>query len=503
MMPRASIPTGRCRKSRKATPARAAGSVQSSSRGARSSPCVSSPSGLAAIPVSPWSARRRASPMRWSNGSPPTAPTVSPSCSPTCPAGSMISSSAWCRNYSGAACSGVNTRARRCAKISACRGRRTDFSEPIRFTTYTRRADDLRRNMDMRGRIRAACLVAWAASTVPAPAAAWDFPGHRIVGAIADLVLQQHQPATQQRVSELLEKNNGSTVQKRSLSEVAVFPDCAKKGNVPFCGRPPSEEEKAYAGRNPHHDKFHFADVPPQQPSYVANSAGTQDIDVVQMIAYAVAQLRGKAPTPKPDVNLTDTEAVWLLAHLVGDIHQPLHVGAKYFNKTCETRVDPNIGGTPPTFGIGDTVAMTMGGNLILLVAPAPAVPPASNLHLYWDSTAVVRAMQAAGSAHSEQEFAKLLAAGRLGNHRRCGHVGGTMGERDHAARGRGASAADDPQGLEALALLLHRGVHLGDHARSGVRGVGQGAGAHPSRQGGLSPCRAVQGDLRAVTGCA
>ena len=114
----------------------------------------------------------------------------------------------------------------------------------------------------MRGRIRVACLAAWAASAVPAPAAAWDFPGHRIVGAIADLVLQQHYPATQQRVSELLVKNDRGTVERRSLSAAAVFPDCAKKGNVPFCGRPPSDEEKAYAERNPHHDKFHFTDVP-------------------------------------------------------------------------------------------------------------------------------------------------------------------------------------------------------------------------------------------------
>src|SRR5262249_23778877 len=271
------------------------------------------------------------------------------------------------------------------------------------------RADDMRRNANMRSRVRAAWLAGWAASAGPGAAAAWGFAGHRIVGAIADLVLQQHEPATQQRVSELLEKNDGGTVEKRSLSEVAVFPDCAKKNNVPFCGRPPSEEEKAYAGRNPHHDKFHFADVPLQQPSYVPSTAGTQDIDVVQMIGYAVTQLRGKPPPAKPDVNLTDTEAVWLLAHLVGDIHQPLHVGAKYFDKACQTSVDPYIGGTPPTFGIGDTVAMTMGGNLILLVAPAPAVPPASNLHLYWDSTAVVRAMQAAGSPQSEQGFAKLL----------------------------------------------------------------------------------------------
>ena len=50
-------------------------------------------------------------------------------CSPICPAGSTTSSMAWCRNCSGAACSGANTRARRCARISACRGRRTGSSE--------------------------------------------------------------------------------------------------------------------------------------------------------------------------------------------------------------------------------------------------------------------------------------------------------------------------------------------------------------------------------------
>jgi len=150
----------------------------------------------------------------------------------------------------------------------------------------------------MRSTIRAAFFVI--GSMIAAPAWAWDFPGHRIVGAIADLILQQHYPTAQQRVSELLEKQNGGTIELRSLSQVAVFPDCAKRGNVPFCGRPPSQEEKAYAERNPHHDKFHFTDVPLQQPTYVASSAGTDDIDVVQMIAYAVAQLRGKTPRRSP-----------------------------------------------------------------------------------------------------------------------------------------------------------------------------------------------------------
>ncbi|HYS49972.1 MAG TPA: S1/P1 nuclease [Xanthobacteraceae bacterium] len=263
----------------------------------------------------------------------------------------------------------------------------------------------------MRTKISVSVLAFCAAVIGPVPAAAWDYPGHRIVGAIADLVLQQHYPATQKRVSDLLEtKLPNGLFQRRSLREVAVFPDCAKKNNEPYCGRPPSDEEKDYASRNRHHDTYHYTDVPLQQTKYAAGTAGTEDTDVVQMIGYSAAQLSGKTPT-KTDVKLTDTEAVWLLAHLVGDIHQPLHVGAKYFDQSCETSVDPNVvGGGPPKFGIGTTVMPTVGGNLIHLVAPAPAVPVALNLHFYWDGPSVFAAMRTAGLAGPEQDFAKLLA---------------------------------------------------------------------------------------------
>jgi len=266
----------------------------------------------------------------------------------------------------------------------------------------------------MRLRPAAVLLATCAAILSPPPARAWDYPGHRIVGAVADLVLQRYHPRAQKRVSELLEiQLPGGLWQKRSLREVAVFPDCAKRNNEPFCGRPPSDEEKEYASRNPGHDAFHFTDVPLHQTAYVVDSAGTAETDVVHMIDYVVAQLRGKHPAAKDGVRLTNTEAVWLLAHLVGDIHQPLHVGAKYFKSDdCETSVDPNVAGNGlPNFGIGTVVAETRGGNLIRLVAPAPAVPATENLHFYWDGTSVLRAMQAVGLAQSEQEFAKQLAA--------------------------------------------------------------------------------------------
>lgn len=252
----------------------------------------------------------------------------------------------------------------------------------------------------------------------PHRAAAWDYPGHRIVGAIADRVLQRHYPAVAAKVYALLATRDAAGhLTYRSLSQAAVFPDCAKDGNVPYCGRPPSDEEKAYAARNKKHATFHYTDVPLQQTEYREHAAGTGDIDVVHMIEYTVRQLSAKTAADKPakkpgEVNLTDTEALWLLVHLVGDIHQPMHVGARYYASDCKTPVDPNTTGNADNhFGIDTTVAETQGGNFIVLDGPAPAVPLADNLHLYWDGGAVVQAMQAAGVGGSEMDFAKLLAA--------------------------------------------------------------------------------------------
>jgi len=249
-----------------------------------------------------------------------------------------------------------------------------------------------------------ACLAALAI-VAPAPASAWDYPGHRMVGAIADLVLQQHHPNTAKRVGALLDLKDagGAVVHKRSLREVAVFPDCAKNEEE-YCGRTPSREEVEYARRNENHRGFHFTNSPLQLKAYRPDGVGASKTDIVHMIGYTIAQLRGATPSdpPKTAVDLTDTEALWLLAHLVGDIHQPLHVGAKYYDQTCENEADPNVPGT--------TIAITLGGNRIEIAAAPPAVPPAPNLHIYWDAAAVIRAMHAAGYAHAEREFARLLA---------------------------------------------------------------------------------------------
>ena len=255
----------------------------------------------------------------------------------------------------------------------------------------------------MRDTIRAA-MIACAAIATPAPAGAWDYAGHRIVGAIADMVLKQHHSKAYRQVNDLLDKKDadGVVIQDRRLSQVAVFPDCAKDEEE-FCGRRPTAEEISYVLRNLGHKDYHFTNSPLEEAAYRRGGAGTNDTDVVQMVNYTVLQLKKKNPF-KFDVKLTNTEALWLLAHLVGDIHQPLHVGQAYYDKSCQNRVNPN----DPSVRDAQT---TLGGNSIKFAPKFPAVAPAPGLHIYWDATTIARAMHAAGYAGDEAGFARMLAA--------------------------------------------------------------------------------------------
>jgi len=254
----------------------------------------------------------------------------------------------------------------------------------------------------MRKTVFATLLLA-AAMAAPMPALAWDYVGHRIVGAVADAVLKQHHSAAYRRVNDLLDKKDadGFVVLDRRLSQVAVYPDCAKDEEE-FCGRKPTAEEIAYVLRNLGHEGYHYTNSPLEEDAYKKNGVGATDTDLIQMINYTVLQLKRKNPF-KFGVKLSNTEALWLLAHLVGDVHQPLHVGQPYYDKTCQNRVNPN------GLAVGDWVT-TRGANSIKFESTFPAITPAPSLHIYWDAITIARAMHAKGYAGDEAGFARMLA---------------------------------------------------------------------------------------------
>jgi len=220
----------------------------------------------------------------------------------------------------------------------------------------------------------------------------WSGDGHRTVGAIADLILERY-PKVRERVASIL---GGS-----SLAEVSVWADCAK--GYRYCHRPLTDEEKAFTSQNRAHHAFHYTDVPIQQGAYRAGTAGTAENDIVAVSAHAINVLREKVPDHGPAI-LNERDALWLLVHLVGDIHQPLHVGGVYFDKDCAAVVDPNVAGDRlPEFGIGSTIAATRGGNDL-------KISKSRNLHAYWDGGTVKGAMRLVGVRDGSIEgFAKVI----------------------------------------------------------------------------------------------
>jgi hypothetical protein len=104
-----------------------------------------------------------------------------------------------------------------------------------------------------------------------------------------------------------------------------------------------------------------------------------------------ISVLRGKDDPKGTTADFDEGQALWVLAHMVGDIHQPLHVGAAYFDKTCKKRVDPNDEGKgQPNFWIGRFVAETVGGGKITML------PDGDGLHSFWDDDAVEGAIRLA-----------------------------------------------------------------------------------------------------------
>lgn len=216
---------------------------------------------------------------------------------------------------------------------------------------------------------------------------AWGPRGHEYSGAIADALLTPH---AKTQVHKLL---------GFPLKTAATWADCVKDVKMSgdqlnyvadpkyhqACASFETTKGKAemvdYVSRNWNncstdpkvkncHKEYHFADVAIQHDHYSRQFFGTSDHDIVSAINAAIAVLQDQ-PTPAPFNIKSKREAVLMLAHLVGDLHQPMHVGSIYLDSKDQA-VNPD---SPP--GSHDTNTDTLGGNWIEVGS--------SNLHADWD----------------------------------------------------------------------------------------------------------------------
>jgi S1/P1 Nuclease len=234
--------------------------------------------------------------------------------------------------------------------------------------------------------LAAACLMFCAGAQAYGP------DGHHTVGAIADKLLAGTHAADE--VEALL----GDL----SLQDAAVWADCAKgvnpaqnyaytaSGRFPECKIFETDAGKAemsdFVRRNDVncerkpteetcHKQYHYSDSAIQRNLYTLGSTGTRDDDIVGSVRAAISFLQtGTALTP---YNFKDKrEALLVLAHYVGDIHQPLHVAAVY--------LDPNGKRVDPDAGVFDPATQTRGGNDITTIN-AVTKKAGANLHHVWD----------------------------------------------------------------------------------------------------------------------
>ena len=240
-------------------------------------------------------------------------------------------------------------------------------------------------------------------------ASAYGPRGHQLVGAIADRRVARNRVLAR-KIRRLL---NGLT-----LERVATLPDEIKSWND--CGsRPPSpdpvinnvrinNELRAFLEANkcsmkPAHDEFHYTDVPVTGgENYADGDVGREPFDIVKMIPFCLRVLRGEEPENNPRA-ITKSVAVILLTHYLGDIHQPLHVGAEFFDASGNA-----FHPTTSNPGFGD-----QGGNKLTLFTmnASGQLNPVGRLHSFWDSQTVNTAFGDESNASVAKRLARQMPA--------------------------------------------------------------------------------------------
>lgn len=213
----------------------------------------------------------------------------------------------------------------------------------------------MRQKAQTPGRAASIAALGLLITIIAAPLGAFGGNGHRIVGTLAEMHLKSTRALKE--VRKILRPNE-------TLAQAAVWPDTIKN--------PLYEDGDTALFRldHPAHDTYHYANLPFQADAYALTVPGARPTDAVQTAREAIQVLKTGKGIFSP------REALRILAHLAGDIHQPLHVGNAFVSDSG-----------PLQFVVPKGPAgwrTTLGGNA-LVYGPERRF----NLHSFWDSHAV------------------------------------------------------------------------------------------------------------------
>jgi hypothetical protein len=179
--------------------------------------------------------------------------------------------------------------------------------------------------------------------------------------------------------------NPGQPLAEGAFAELSVWPDRIKDIST----LPPEDQLAAqdFNRAHPFNRSWHFVNLPLKAPGYphLATTAPTDPLrqfvrtdqetgDIVQKVTDVIQMLESRDETP----GWTKKQAFAWLLHLVGDLHQPLHVGSGYYR--LGRRKVPRLPMlVTPAAAVQKHVACDRGGNQLQFESP-----PVS-LHQVWD----------------------------------------------------------------------------------------------------------------------
>lgn len=197
-----------------------------------------------------------------------------------------------------------------------------------------------------------------------AQASAFGDLGHRTVGAIADAQL-----TAETRAAVQLLLGSGET-----LATVATWPDEVKRAKKHVGPLAHDAEAQRFNEDFPDNREWHYVDLPLDTAVYREGAVGSRLNDIVQTIRRCILVIESQTI---PDHEMTKAQALRWLVHLLGDLHQPLHLGSGYYRFDAQRQAHLI---TDPQEAAG--MADDHGGTLLVTAAE-------EQLHAFWDDRLV------------------------------------------------------------------------------------------------------------------
>lgn len=187
----------------------------------------------------------------------------------------------------------------------------------------------------------------------------WGVKGHRAVG---DAAYERLTPKARLAVDQIRGQE--------SLADLAVWPDEIKP---PFGSKHNTPEGRAFNTTHKDNRAWHFVNLPLGTQAIPSDRRLAPTNSIIEMVNVSISVLRGRSSV------MSKREALCWLAHLTGDIHQPLHVGCGYYVFDVEHDNRPIL--------VRDPLAVIpgrhdSGGNAVQL-------PGTSSFHSFWDTEMV------------------------------------------------------------------------------------------------------------------